>query len=353
MTKEISQIVLTSLGADDADVETVDLYLDDGNGVFDDVDTETLLLNTSVAGGQATFTPLPLDPNFQFTDTPKVYFVLATVSQTATVGNTLGFEISDPSADISFNDLVDEPGTHYSGQYDHAGYIDSSFTEPGTGTNTFDIIEFEDVDVTPPTVSYTDPTDGSKNIAVDTDIVVVFDDALDSATVINDNFELKKSGGDVVSGALVLSSANTMTFTPDTSLDFSAGYTATVKTGIKDDWGNQLTAEQSWTFTTFPDVDKPMATNNRIVPGGNQTVLIFVTEPPKGAKDRITVQVFTATGRRVATLVNAEPYENLASKLPLRWDGTNGRGEKLGPGLYFIQIRATDFKRVLRAMIVR
>ena len=96
-----------------------------------------------------------------------------------------------------------------------------------------------------------------------------------------------------------------------------------------------------------------MATNNRVVPGGNQTVMIFVTEPPSGAQDLITVQVFTASGRRVATLVNAEPYETLSSKLPIRWDGTNGKGEKLGSGLYFIQIRATDFKRVLKAMIVR
>ena len=52
-------------------------------------------------------------------------------------------------------------------------------------------------------------------------------------------------------------------------------------------------------------------------------------------------------------VLSGTPYEEIIGDLPLIWDGTNGRQERLGPGLYFIQIRATNFKKVLKVLIVR
>jgi hypothetical protein len=92
--------------------------------------------------------------------------------------------------------------------------------------------------------------------------------------------------------------------------------------------------------------------NNKIVPGGSPAS-IFIPQPPAGAQDPVTVQVFTATGRRVATLVDNRPYSEIVADLPLLWDGVNGKNVKLGPGLYFVQIRATGFVRTLKIMIVR
>jgi len=83
-------------------------------------------------------------------------------------------------------------------------------------------------------------------------------------------------------------------------------------------------------------------------------VLIFIPQPTSNPADKVTVQVFTPTGRRVATLVNAESYSSLVSRLPLLWDGTNGKSQKLGPGLYFIRITsAGGYSRTLKVMIVR
>ena len=67
----------------------------------------------------------------------------------------------------------------------------------------------------------------------------------------------------------------------------------------------------------------------------------------------MTVQVFTPTGKKVATLVNAQRYSDLEDDLPLLWYGINGRGEDLGPGLYFIRISATKWVRTLKVMVVR
>jgi hypothetical protein len=142
----------------------------------------------------------------------------------------------------------------------------------------------------------------------------------------------------------------TATFTPDADLDYSA-YTSTITTGVEDPDGLALSAAKIWSFSTLPTLNEPLIAGNRIVSGGNQQALIFVTEPPGGPSQRVSVQVFTTSGRRVATLANNIPFSSIS--VPIVWDGTNGRGDKLGPGLYFVQIRAGSYKRVLKVMIVR
>jgi hypothetical protein len=147
----------------------------------------------------------------------------------------------------------------------------------------------------------------------------------------------------------------TATFTPDADLLFTS-YTATIKagpTGVLSTDGIQLAGDESWTFTTIPSLTEPVAANNKITPSSTDPVTVFIPQPPQGAADRVTVQVFTATGKKVATLVNNQAWSAFQASLPLEWDGTNGLGEPLGPGLYFIQIRATGYLRTLKVMIVR
>jgi hypothetical protein len=67
----------------------------------------------------------------------------------------------------------------------------------------------------------------------------------------------------------------------------------------------------------------------------------------------VTVQVFTTSGRLVATLVKNTAFNAIPDGGFISWDGTNDKGKALGPGLYFVQIRATDYKRVLKVMVVR
>jgi hypothetical protein len=125
---------------------------------------------------------------------------------------------------------------------------------------------------------------------------------------------------------------------------------------VLDYYGNGMSSDYVFLFTVrseYPDVSEPTALNNRIVSGGNTQVVILIPQPPGGASDRMSVQVFTTTGRLVRTFFKDTRYSTIAGSLPILWDGTNGRGQPLGPGMYFVQIRATDFRRALKVLIVR
>jgi hypothetical protein len=208
-----------------------------------------------------------------------------------------------------------------------------------------------------PSVLLKSPADSSVGISRSTTIKAVFSKGIDPATVTPSTFLVKDGSGGTVPGTVGYDALTfTATFTPDAQLAF-ASYSATIKSGaagIKDPDGIELASDVTWTFTTVPSLTEPVAANNKIVPGGSQKVTIFIPQPPAGAGALVTVQVFTATGKRVATLVNNQSYSSIVAGLPLLWDGTNGRAQKLGPGLYFIRITATGgYSRVLKVMIVR
>jgi hypothetical protein len=187
-------------------------------------------------------------------------------------------------------------------------------------------------------------------------VKIVFSKNIDPDTLTVTSLVLRHSTGAQVSGSIAYDSATyTATLTPTSELAY-ATFTATVASGasgVKDGNGIEMASDITWTFSTVPDLQEPVAANNRIVPGSSAPVTIFIPQPPAGASDKVTVQVFTTTGKRVATLVNAKPYSELLADLPLLWDGTNGRTQKLGPGLYFIRISATGWVRTLKVMIVR
>lgn len=206
-----------------------------------------------------------------------------------------------------------------------------------------------------PTVTATTPTTGATDVMVDSDVRAVFSEIMDPATLSGANFTLVGSVSGPVAGSVSPGTGNqSLVFTPSADLEYNETYTATVTTGVKDAEGSSLQANYVWSFTTirlYPEFTEPVIIRNKIVSGGNQQALIFVTQPPGGPADRVTVQVFTNTGKRVATLVNSAPFNTITS--PILWEGVNGKGQPLGPGLYYVQIRATNYKRVLKVLIVR
>jgi flagellar hook assembly protein FlgD len=110
-----------------------------------------------------------------------------------------------------------------------------------------------------------------------------------------------------------------------------------------------MTAPETWTFTTF-GFSKATVVNNRLGAGGGASeCLIFV--PQSEADDRVSVQVFTTTGRLVRTFCKNKAYSSV--DVPIRWDGTNDKGKDLGPGLYFVQIVVNGVKQTLKVLIVR
>ncbi|MCX7030799.1 MAG: Ig-like domain-containing protein [Spirochaetes bacterium] len=209
---------------------------------------------------------------------------------------------------------------------------------------------------TRPEVLLLSPADGSVGVSRGTTIKAVFSKDVDGTTVTATTFLVEDDAGTPVSGTVSYDNGTfTATFDPDADLLF-ASYNVTVKAGaagVKDVNGIELAADVTWTFRTLPSLTEPVAANNKITPTSTEPVTVFIPQPTADPADRVTVQVFTATGKKVATLINNQPWNSFEASLPLLWDGKNDRGEKLGPGLYFIQIRATKYLRTLKVMIVR
>lgn len=109
-------------------------------------------------------------------------------------------------------------------------------------------------DTTPPTVTATTPTAGATGVSVGNSITATFSEAIDPATINNNTFELRNSGGTQITATVTYNSTNnTATLTPSSFLAVSTSYTATVKggtTGVKDLAGNALATNYTWTFTT-------------------------------------------------------------------------------------------------------
>ncbi len=206
------------------------------------------------------------------------------------------------------------------------------------------------------------PGAGAVAVPRSTSINVVFSKDLNPLTiegtvaVPSTTFLLKDSDNNPVAGTVTYDSGTfTATFDPEADLTFGT-YNVTIvggASGVKDLNNRELAADVTWSFTTRPSLTEPVAANNRIVPGSAAPIMIFIPQPTANPADRVTVQVFTVTGKKVATLINNQPYSSFEASLPLLWYGKNGLGENLGPGLYFIQIRAPNYKRSLKVMIVR
>ena len=206
-----------------------------------------------------------------------------------------------------------------------------------------------------PAVLLSTPANGSVGVSRTSSVKVVFSKSVRPVTTWASAIIVQDSGGTPVPGT-VSYEPTTFTVTFDPTSDFLfAVYDVTVSAaGIESDpEGIPMAADVDWSFTTVPSLTEPVAANNKIVPGGAQKVTIFIPQPTSNPADKVTVQVFTTTGRRVATLVNNQSYASIAASLPLLWDGTNGKAQRLGPGLYFIRITAPGYSRVLKVMIVR
>lgn len=328
----------------DADIATggVSLY-DDSGTVKGELDPgDQVIASGSISGGYVLLDPTT---DIQITSAGNdIFFVTLNISLTATVGNTVGLEVEDPSTDVVFIDVISD-------LYTQLGYIVSNTPTPGLG-NTLEIIQATILDTTPPEVAYTNPSNQETGVSLTTSVTVVFSESIDPSTVTTTTFFIKDSNNNLINGT-VSASGSSASFIPYSKLQYETTYTATVTTGITDIAGNNLTQNYTWQFTTLEYVPEPVVGNNMITPGSSDPVQIHIPTPPGGQSARITVEVYTVTGERIAVLVNNRPYSEIVSSLPILWYGKNGRQQKLGPGLYFIQIRSKNYKKVLKVLIVR
>ncbi|MEO8662445.1 MAG: Ig-like domain-containing protein, partial [Bryobacteraceae bacterium] len=109
------------------------------------------------------------------------------------------------------------------------------------------------LDLTPPTVISTIPTNGATNVPVASVLSATFSEAMNPLTVTAATF-LVKQGNLPVTG-VVSYSGITATFQPLTSLAPNTQVTATITTGVTDLAGNAPVSNHLWTFTTGGTTD--------------------------------------------------------------------------------------------------
>ena len=213
--------------------------------------------------------------------------------------------------------------------------------------------------ITRPAVLLQSPADGAVGVSRTAPIKVVFSKDVDPTTVSTTTFLVEDSSGTPVVGVVTYNDTTfTATFDPDADLVFAA-YDVTVKAGaagVKDPDGIQMAADVTWSFTTVPSLKEPVAVNNKITPTSTGPVTIFIPQPPAeagGADARVTVQVFTPTGKQVATMVNARRYSDLESELPLLWYGVNGRARTSAQVCTSSGSAPPSGCRTLKVMVVR
>ncbi len=136
---------------------------------------------------------------------------------------------------------------------------------------TWDFTTIAVSDTTPPTVVEVFPSENAVLVSTGTVVSVTFNEPMDLSTLSTETVTLS-SGSIPVAGTLSFSGDRmTATFTPSASLAAETNFTATVKTGVKDEAGNSIQAVKSWTFTTAPVPDTTAPTVLSVDPAENST----------------------------------------------------------------------------------
>lgn len=106
-------------------------------------------------------------------------------------------------------------------------------------------------DTTPPTVTVS-PTDGATAVAVDSNIVWTFSEAIRDEDVNDGNFYvMQASDGTLVAGTLSIDATKEIvTFDPTSNLTALTEYIAVASKNVRDLAGNQMTANSVTNFTT-------------------------------------------------------------------------------------------------------
>jgi len=94
-------------------------------------------------------------------------------------------------------------------------------------------------------VSSVMPVSGAADVPVDTNLSIVFSNAIDASTVV---MTLSRNGSNV--GGTVNVSGNTITFNPTNNLLPDTVYTVTIGSGTRDTSGDSLQGNYTWSFTT-------------------------------------------------------------------------------------------------------
>jgi hypothetical protein len=168
------------------------------------------------------------------------------------------FTFSSSQQNSSFECSLDSvPFASCTSPKEYTGLADSSHTfevrakdaagntDPTPSSRTFT------VDTTAPTVGSVSPANAATEVGLSTNVEAHFSEAMDQSSISNQSFTLSKDGSPSVA-AHVSYDSTTMkaTLTPDSDLEANTTYMVTITTSVKDEAGNAITQEKTWSFTT-------------------------------------------------------------------------------------------------------
>jgi hypothetical protein len=104
----------------------------------------------------------------------------------------------------------------------------------------------------PPKVLNTSPTDGAKDVPLNSLVSATFTEPMSSPTITTSTFKVMKEGeATPISGTVSLSpDGKTATFDATPDFEPNTKYIATIDLGAKDLAGNALTSAKIWSFST-------------------------------------------------------------------------------------------------------
>jgi len=110
----------------------------------------------------------------------------------------------------------------------------------------------------PPTVTAVAPPNNAVGACPNTIVTATFSEAMNPATINGTTFTVSGPGGAAVTGVVTyVASSDTATFTPSSTLALNTAYTGTITTGVRDMFGNAMTSNFVWTFTTGSTTCQP------------------------------------------------------------------------------------------------
>ena len=135
-------------------------------------------------------------------------------------------------------------------------------------------------DTTAPTITQRTPAPNATNVPRNTNVDVQFSEPMNPATIDSSTVRLRKQGAGSDVPASVSYAGNTATIDPNADLDPSAVYNVTVAGTATDANGNQLGADDTWSFTTasLSLIDTTVSDFSAGTPGANT----YVSETDNG-----------------------------------------------------------------------
>lgn len=108
-------------------------------------------------------------------------------------------------------------------------------------------------DKTPPTIQSTSPSDGSRDIPVDSLVAASFSKRIDTSTINTGTFTVKKDGTTTnIIGTVHLSpDGKTSIFRAEQVFSTNTKYVATIEIATKDEAGNTWVSTKKWSFITI------------------------------------------------------------------------------------------------------